>query len=182
MKSDRQRPPEERVAAFPREFDDFVAGAATGGLGAIKRAGEMLLDYVAARSVTDDPGFEDADTWNALRSAAEVTTDYVVGCVTPVGEEVSCWVEYLHCGFDFEQQFEATVDEAEWILAFRLATICKAGRQLSTLVEIAQDLAELQTAEIRAYVGTREHVATREPVAPDALLAEVLRPRLAVVR
>lgn len=179
MDSDRQRHLEERIAAFPRELDDFVAGAANGGPGAIKRVGEMLLDHIAARSLTNDPGFEDADTWNALRSAAEVTTDYVVACVTPVGEEVTCWVEYLQTGFGFEQQLDATVAVDEWILAFRLATICQSGRQLSTLVEIAQDLVELQTDEIRAYV------ANRGPLAPDAVqqtLAEILRPRLAVVR
>ena len=138
-----------------------------------------MLDYVAARSITNDPGIEDADTWKALRSAAEVTTDYVVACVTPVGEEVSCWVEYLQTGFGFEQEFDQTVAEDEWILAYRLATICRAGRQLTTLVEIAQDLAELQTPEIRA------HVAAGEPLEADALknaLADVLRPRLAVVR
>ncbi len=183
MDADRQQHPEERaaslIAAFPRDFVEFVGRAENGGSWAIKNVGELLLDYVAARSITCDPGFEDADTWNALRSAAEVTTDYVVARVTPVGEEVSCWVEYLQTGFGFEQEFDETVDEDEWILAFRLATICRAGRQLTTLVEIAQDLAELQTPEIRALV------AAREPLDADAAkeaIAQVLRPRLAVVR
>ncbi|MQY03289.1 Imm49 family immunity protein [Actinomadura macrotermitis] len=137
MSVNRRSVPESAVRkaldAVPDELDRTVKLAQYGGPYSIELISDMLLEYVAALSVTDDPGIERRDTWKALRSAAELAAEYVQACATPVGEEARGWVEYLGVGFGFTVEDEETIFASDWAHAFHLALICRDERKLKRL-------------------------------------------------
>jgi hypothetical protein len=166
MSTDRHISREGALASALRavrdELDEAVALAENGGPYDIQMISDMMLDYVAARSVEGDPTIESRDTWTALKTAAETAADYVAAQDTPLGEEARAWVEYLGVGFGFTIQREEKIDVSDWIRAYHLALICRDQRKQTALYELVRKLAPgPETIYARALASRTADVAGR---------------------
>jgi hypothetical protein len=136
------------LRAVPEELDQELALAENSGLCDIEMISDMLLDYVAARSVEGDPAIESRDTWTAQH--------------TPPGEVARAWVEYLGVGFGFTIQREEKIYASDWIRAYHLALICRDQRKQMAHYELVRSLPRgPETIYARALAIRTEDVAGR---------------------
>ncbi|GAA2087070.1 immunity 49 family protein [Actinomadura alba] len=147
----------------------------------IQLISDKLLDYVAARFLTDDPRFESRDVWDALRSAADTAADHSFALHTPAGEVARTWIDYVGLGLGIEVQAGERPLSAAWIQAFHLALIVRNERTLLKLYKAVHLLPEGSEAAYARALAAR-WASTHGLAAQGTVSVEATDGRTALLR
>ncbi|WP_157420327.1 immunity 49 family protein [Actinomadura kijaniata] len=163
------------LRAMPYEFGEWVSRAGNGGSGGIAVTRDMLLAYVAARLLTDDPRLEARDSWAALRSAAEVAAARVRALESARGDTVDVWVEYLGTGYTIvlgDPERDDEPDAGSWLTAFGLGVVSGQERALARLVDVS--IRRLPDGPRAAYARALADLWVKRPVRLDGVESAAL--------
>ncbi|UFS99185.1 immunity 49 family protein [Nocardia huaxiensis] len=142
MRVDRHSVPEQTPSAaieFVRtRYAEQARAAEAGGLPGVRWLGEVLLEYVGARTVELDPEVEERETWLALRSAVVLFRDFVQGQAAPKHSDCFANAGYASHYFRFTKGDEA-LTVREWDAAWWPALGLRFDAVLEQLAELCPD-------------------------------------------